>query len=84
MGAGRLSKRSLTLQGHRTSVALELPFWQALERCAADRGEPVAALIARVDAGRSGGLASALRVFVLAEAEAGRLPAKTALEAGPK
>ncbi|MCU0899311.1 MAG: ribbon-helix-helix domain-containing protein [Cypionkella sp.] len=60
-------KHSLTLHGHRTSVSLEAPFWEAFRAIAAERGETVNALAARVDAGRAGdeGLASAIRVFVL-------------------
>ncbi len=60
-----LRKRSLTLAGHRTSVALEPQFWAALERRARERRVPLARFVSDIDAGKSGGLASALRVFVL-------------------
>jgi predicted DNA-binding ribbon-helix-helix protein len=65
-----LSKRSFSLAGHRTSVALELPFWAVLEEIAAARNIALAALIANVDAGRdpAQNLASSLRVLALAEA----------------
>ncbi len=63
----RLSKRSIVIAGHRTSVALEAEFWAALDDIAAARGETVPRLIARLDAAKTGGLASALRVFVLKE-----------------
>ena len=67
--SGRPVKRSLTLQGHRTSVSLEEAFWQELRRIAADDGTSVNALAARLDEGRGGvGLASAIRVFVLERA----------------
>ncbi|NJM83924.1 MAG: ribbon-helix-helix domain-containing protein [Tabrizicola sp.] len=61
-------KRSLTLHGHRTSVSLEEPFWDAFRCIAADRGVPLNQLAAEIDDTRSGdgGLASAIRVFVLA------------------
>lgn len=61
-------KRSLTLGGHRTSVSLEEPFWDAFRAIAAERGQSVNALAAAVDAARASdeGLASAIRVFVLA------------------
>ncbi|MCL3882474.1 ribbon-helix-helix domain-containing protein [Marivita sp. GX14005] len=64
---GRPVKRSLTLRGHRTSVSLEDSFWQAFREIAAESGQPINALAARIDAGRSldVGLASAIRVFVL-------------------
>lgn len=73
MAAGtRMAKRSLTIAGHRTSVALEPAFWAALDRLAADRGTTLPRLIAGIDAAKHGGLASALRVFVLEALTAGR------------
>ena len=65
-----LKKRSFTIARHRTSIALEPQFWNALERIAAARGLPLARLVAEIDAGKQGGLASALRVHVLASFEA--------------
>lgn len=62
-----LCKRSVVIAGHGTSVSLELAFWQALKAIAARRHVSVARLIAEVDAGRSGNLSSALRVFILRE-----------------
>jgi predicted DNA-binding ribbon-helix-helix protein len=69
-----LIKRSFSIAGHRTSVALETEFWDALERCARRRGEPLAALVLTVDAERAPArpLASALRVRALHEANADR------------
>jgi predicted DNA-binding ribbon-helix-helix protein len=62
-----LVKRSFTLAGHRTSVALEPEFWQVLCALAADSGRSVAAVVAEVDAARQPDrpLASALRVHAL-------------------
>jgi len=62
-----LVKRSFTLAGHRTSVALETEFWQALAAIAAAQGRTMAALVAEVDAARAPDrpLASALRIFAL-------------------
>ena len=64
----RPRKRSLTLRGHRTSVSLEDAFWDAFREIAAARDRPVAALAAEIDAARppGTGLASAIRLFVLA------------------
>jgi predicted DNA-binding ribbon-helix-helix protein len=64
---GSLVKRSFTLAGHRTSVALEQEFWRALEAVAADRRRTMAGLVAEVDATRDPDrpLASALRIFAL-------------------
>ena len=65
--AGGLVKRSFSLAGHRTSVALEPEFWAALLALARGRGVTLSALVATVDAGRVEGqaLASALRVAAL-------------------
>ena len=61
-----LQKRSFTLTGHRTSVALEPEFWEALERLAAARGIRLSQLVVEVDEERAGDpLASALRVMAL-------------------
>ena len=62
----RPAKRSLTLKGHRTSVSLEDPFWQAFRKIADERGQTLNALAAEIDARRGDvGLASAIRLFVL-------------------
>jgi predicted DNA-binding ribbon-helix-helix protein len=61
-----LEKRSLSLERHRTSLALEPEFWAVLEGAAAARGVSLPALIARIDADRGERpLASACRVFAL-------------------
>ena len=69
--ADRPVKRSLTLQGHRTSVSLEGAFWTAFRRIAAERGQSVNALAAEIDVRRAppASLASAIRVFVLRRLE---------------
>lgn len=65
-----LVKRSFSLSGHRTSVALEPEFWAALEGMAAAEGLGLAALVAKLDADRMAGdpLASLLRVKALLRA----------------
>jgi predicted DNA-binding ribbon-helix-helix protein len=61
-----LKKRSLTIAGHRTSVSLEAPFWEALGRLARARDLSVQALVAEIDRGRQDdNLSSAIRVYVL-------------------
>ena len=64
----RLQKRSLTIQGHRTSVALEPEFWAVIDRAAADRGVATGALVAEIDEARATSLSRALRLFALQEA----------------
>jgi predicted DNA-binding ribbon-helix-helix protein len=68
----RLEKHSVTLFRHRTSLSLEPPFWAALRRLAAARGQSLNALIAEIDAARAGNLSSAVRVWVLRQVAAGR------------
>jgi predicted DNA-binding ribbon-helix-helix protein len=65
-----LKKRSFSLAGHRTSVALEPAFWDAVSAIAAARGVTLAAFVAGVDAARAPGhtLASSLRILALDEA----------------
>lgn len=76
MGAGAafvmswLVKRSFTLAGHRTSIALEAEFWQVLEQMAEARSRSLSSLISELDAERSADrpLASLLRVHALSGA----------------
>ena len=64
-----LKKRSFSLSGHRTSVALEPEFWTVLEHEAESAGKSMAALVGEIDAARAmRPLASALRVHALAAA----------------
>ena len=83
-----LVKRSLSLAGHRTSVSLEAPFWEAFRAIAAERGIPLNQLANEIDDARAAslgadgtdmGLASAIRVYVLdhyraAAADPGKSP----------
>jgi predicted DNA-binding ribbon-helix-helix protein len=66
-----LIKRSFSLAGHRTSVALEPEFWDALTAMAATSGQSLSALVAAADAARDPDrpLASALRVAALLDAK---------------
>lgn len=65
-----MRKRSLTIAGHRTSIALEPEFWAGLEALAHKRGVPLTSLIEQLDREREGpNLSSALRVAVLRDAQ---------------
>ncbi len=67
--SARPIKHSLTLRGHRTSVSLEAAFWDEFRRLAQARSQSLNDLAAEIDARRGEvGLASAIRVFVLAAA----------------
>ena len=61
-------KRSVTLDGHRTSLSIEQPFWDALKDLAAERNISLSALIQAIDHDRDDpdvNLSGALRVYVL-------------------
>ncbi len=64
-----LEKRSLALSGHRTSLALEAVFWDALRDVAEAENKSMARVIADIDQDRAKspektGLASAVRVWL--------------------
>jgi predicted DNA-binding ribbon-helix-helix protein len=42
-------KRSITIAGHRTSISLEEPFWEALCAYAAKDGTSLAELVSEID-----------------------------------
>jgi predicted DNA-binding ribbon-helix-helix protein len=61
-----MEKRSLSISGHRTSIALEPEFWAALEQMASEQQLPMAALIRQIDQDRATtNLSSASRLAVL-------------------
>ncbi len=64
MTAG-IRKRSVDIAGHRTSVSVEEPFWEALQNIAARRKTSVSELIVGIDRTRDGNLSSAIRLYVL-------------------
>jgi predicted DNA-binding ribbon-helix-helix protein len=61
----------MLISGHATSISLEPMFWRALEAAAGERGCPVNALVAEIDAARlqadqPPNLTSALRQWLFA------------------
>jgi predicted DNA-binding ribbon-helix-helix protein len=59
-------KRSVVVSGHKTSVSLEEPFWQALREIAREREMTMSALLNSIASKRGeSNLSSAVRVFVL-------------------
>lgn len=59
-------KRSFTIAGHKTSISLEAPFWDALRVAAQQENIPLVRLVARIDKKRGeAGLSSAVRVWIL-------------------
>jgi predicted DNA-binding ribbon-helix-helix protein len=64
------NKRSIMIAGHRTSVSLETPFWEALGDLARKDRRSVAAIIGEIDKTRGKGttetsLSAAIRLYVL-------------------
>jgi len=57
----------MTIAGHRTSITLEQPFWDALKKIACTDKKSVTELVRTIDAERTddGSLTSAVRVFIL-------------------
>jgi predicted DNA-binding ribbon-helix-helix protein len=71
-GASAITKHSLTIAGHRTSISLESAFWDGLRDIARARGLSLATLIGEIDATRgAANLSSAIRVYVLSQSRAG-------------
>jgi predicted DNA-binding ribbon-helix-helix protein len=70
-----LKKRSFSILGHRTSIALEAEFWAALEAQAREERVPLVMLVKRIDGARGErNLASALRIYALMRALGTRAP----------
>jgi len=74
-------KRSLSIHGHRTSLALEAEFWDVIDKAVSDSGKSFARFIRDLDDIRTQNrieqnLASYLRVWVLkrVQTETGQSP----------
>jgi predicted DNA-binding ribbon-helix-helix protein len=61
-----ITKRSVVIGGHKTSVSLEEPFWSAVREIAGAQEVSVSSLLREIDQSRrNSNLSSAIRVFVL-------------------
>ena len=61
-----VSKRSIVIAGHKTSVSLEDAFWDSLKEIAHERNVTLGKLVATIDGNRQhANLSSAIRLFVL-------------------
>ena len=59
-------KRSVAIDGHRTSISLEEAFWSSLKAIAQTQGATVAQTVTTINETRKqGNLSSAVRLFVL-------------------
>ncbi len=78
-----IAKRSVVIGGHKTSISLEEPFWQAVRDITDKRKVTVSELLRDIDRTRdNANLSSAVRVYVLdqfrrqAEAAQSRQPSE--------
>jgi predicted DNA-binding ribbon-helix-helix protein len=80
-------KRSIVLNGHKTSVSVEDEFWSALKEIAASRSMTMSDFCSEIDKRReNGNLSSAMRLYVLAyyvERSKGKLLAQPIEPIGP-
>ncbi len=61
-----ITKRSVVIGGHKTSVSLEEPFWNAVREIAVNHQMTVSSLLRQIDLERrNANLSSAIRVYVL-------------------
>jgi predicted DNA-binding ribbon-helix-helix protein len=59
-------KRSIVIDGHKTSVSLEDAFWSGLKEIAHAQQAPLSMVVGEIDQTRQqGNLSSAIRLFVL-------------------
>ena len=61
-----ISRRSVSINGHKTSISIEDAFWDSLREIAHQRNQTLSQLIARIDTERKfANLSSVIRLFVL-------------------
>jgi predicted DNA-binding ribbon-helix-helix protein len=59
-------KRSVVINGHKTSLSVEDDFWDGLKQIASERKQTISQTVRSIDETRRvGNLSSAIRVFVL-------------------
>jgi predicted DNA-binding ribbon-helix-helix protein len=58
-------KRSIAVDGHKTSISLEDAFWSDLKDIAHSQQTTLSKLVAKIDETRQGNLSSAIRLFIL-------------------
>ena len=69
VGPSRIKKRSIVVNGHKTSISLEDEFWNELRDLAAERRVPVTALVNEIDQVPGRNLSSAIRVHLFMQAQ---------------
>jgi predicted DNA-binding ribbon-helix-helix protein len=73
MKSAVVKRRSVYIDGHKTSVTLEDAFWSSLKEIADAQGATLSAMVAEIDKKREqSNLSSAVRLFVLDQVRNGR------------
>jgi len=71
-------KRSIVVNGHKSSISLEDEFWDGLVKIAEAKRMTLIDLVGQIDEGRlTRNLSSCIRLFILQEAREGRLGPKS-------
>jgi predicted DNA-binding ribbon-helix-helix protein len=71
MSQSPIIKRSIVIAGKKTSVSLEEPYWKGLQAIAKRKQTTLGDLVATIKSDLGGhNLSSAIRLFVLADAQA--------------
>jgi predicted DNA-binding ribbon-helix-helix protein len=77
-------KRSVVVDGHKTSISLEDEFWSGLKEIAQAQGASVAQTVTEIDTTRQqGNLSSAIRLFVLGHIHDQKMRAASDSKKGP-
>ena len=63
----RIKKRSIVVNGHKTSISLEDEFWDELRGLAAERRVPVTALVNEIDQVPGRNLCSTMHIHMSCE-----------------
>ncbi|WP_398472731.1 ribbon-helix-helix domain-containing protein [Tardiphaga sp.] len=72
-----VQKRSVVINGHKSSVSLEEAFWTALKEIARGTQQTLSELVTAIDRDRkTGNLSSALRLFALAHYRENQRPSQ--------
>ena len=58
-------KKSISIVGHKTSIALEKEFWEALDSILTEKRVNLPQFLIEIDEKRTIGLASSLRIYIL-------------------
>jgi predicted DNA-binding ribbon-helix-helix protein len=80
----RVIKRTVYIDGRKTGVSIEDPFWSTLKEIAHAQGATVAQTVTEIDKSRQeGNLSTAIRLFVLDRVRSKKVGAAVGEDGGP-